>query len=987
MAVTSPTIRPRAAGKRIATAKPARSGDDRRSGARDRRVRPSVTAGTGWSPLERRQRPVGYDRRSRAWRHRRSSRYLRDALTLRQRRTLCVLIAAWLGAVALALHWWLEPSHLGALAAAAVNTMLLVIDAVALPGWFLTWIWRMRRPDPSAPVPELATAMIVTKAPSEPWPVVRATLEAMLGQDFPYDYDVWLADERPTRATYRWCRERGVMISNRHGVAAYHRREWPRRTRCKEGNLAFFYDHRGYDCYDVVAQLDADHVPAPDYLRHMVAPFRDPHVGYVAAPSICDRNADESWSARLRLHAEAVFHGPLQAGHSGGGAPSMIGSHYAVRTVALKEIGGLGPELAEDFTTTLMMSSYRWQGVFAVDARAHGDGPQTINDFATQEFQWSRSMMNVLLHINTRYWRTLSRAAKLRLGFCQLWYPLIALTMLASVLVPVASIATRTPPMHVSLGAFYAHFGPALLVLVAILFWLRHLAWLRPSNAKPVGWELIMFQLVRWPWVVLGCLHALIARITGCNPDFKVTPKGASGPAPLGLPTVAPYLLLATVAASPVILHLNAGAASGYFILTLINTGLYLGTALLIVVLHLRDQPRSLKLLALRLAGRTVVAASVMTATIAGSVGAALPSVLHFGSDVPPLRPWPASVSFAPRLELGVSTESLAINSYRAWQPAALREINSFEHAARAHAAIVMWFADWQHVPAPNLAQLHAVASRGSVPEISWEPWDSAVPLGHSQPRYTLASIIDGAHDAYIRRWAAALRSYGRPVLLRFAQEMNGSWYPWSEAINGNRPGEFVEAWRHVHDIFTAAGATNVRWIWSPVARFGVSSKTIVPFYPGSAYVDVIGLSGFNGGTSLNWTGWRTFGSLFDTYLAEAGQLAPNKPMQISEVASAIHGGSRAQWILNMFADLRDHPQVASVLWFDVDKQTNWTIAAGSRDAVALAGGLRLASVPLAPVAPAPPDFAAIPHLTTRPADPLSYSCRRTSHPTRRRIC
>src|SRR5205807_106268 len=97
-----------------------------------------------------------------------------------------------------------------------------------------------------------------------------------------------------------------------------------------------------------------------------------------------------------------------------------------------------------------------------------------------------------------------------------------------------------------------------------------------------------------------------------------------------------------------------------------------------------------------------------------------------------------------------------------------------------------------------------AVSRRGSVPEITWEPWDSWA--GVRQPRYTLASIIAGRHDAYIRRSARALRAYGKPVLLRFAQEMNGTWYPWAERANGNRPGQFATAWRHVWRIFARQG-------------------------------------------------------------------------------------------------------------------------------------------------------------------------------------
>src|SRR5581483_7235588 len=110
-------------------------------------------------------------------------------------------------------------------------------------------------------------------------------------------------------------------------------------------------------------------------LLRMIEPFRDPAIGYGAAPSICDANADHSWAARARLYAEASLHGALQAGYSHRFAPLCIGSHYAVRTQALQEIGGLGPELAEDHSTTLLFNAHGWRGSFALNAIAHGDGP------------------------------------------------------------------------------------------------------------------------------------------------------------------------------------------------------------------------------------------------------------------------------------------------------------------------------------------------------------------------------------------------------------------------------------------------------------------------------------------------------------------------------------------------------------------------------------------------------------------------------------
>jgi len=85
-------------------------------------------------------------------------------------------------------------------------------------------------------------AMIVTKAPSEPHDLLINTLKCMLDQNYQSKYDVWIADERPTPEMEAWCVENGVRISCRFGIQEYHRKDWPKRTRCKEGNLAYFYD-------------------------------------------------------------------------------------------------------------------------------------------------------------------------------------------------------------------------------------------------------------------------------------------------------------------------------------------------------------------------------------------------------------------------------------------------------------------------------------------------------------------------------------------------------------------------------------------------------------------------------------------------------------------------------------------------------------------------------------------------------------------------
>jgi beta-mannanase len=304
------------------------------------------------------------------------------------------------------------------------------------------------------------------------------------------------------------------------------------------------------------------------------------------------------------------------------------------------------------------------------------------------------------------------------------------------------------------------------------------------------------------------------------------------------------------------------------------------------------------------------------------------------GSPASGPRPWPVPAETEePRVQLGVTTQALARNAYRPWRPGDLREVNAFEQRARRHADIVMWFADWAHNQHFDAGQARAVAARGSTPEITWEPWDAS--RGIEQPRYRLARIIAGDHDALITRWAREIAAYGGPVRLRFGQEMNGRWYPWAELSNGNRPGEFVRAWRRLRGIFAAAGATNVTWIWAPVA--GAARPGL---FPGADQVDVLGVSGFNGGTILFRRQWRPFAEAFGPTLDYVHALAPGKPLVLAEVASTEAGGSKAAWIGDMFDEIQRRPYLRAIVWFNLRKETDWRIESSPTAQRAFAEGI-----------------------------------------------
>ncbi|NKX45653.1 glycosyltransferase family 2 protein [Roseicyclus persicicus] len=497
------------------------------------------------------------------------------------------LVLFWAAATLWFWDWWLDPAHI-------LPGPQYWVATVAF-GWLLfmqayfVLIFR-RAVVPAADPPDPAVtrvAMIVTKTPSEPFAVVRRTLEAMLAQTYPHD--TWLADEDPQPETIAWCAAHGVRISTRKDRPDYHRATWPRRTRCKEGNLAFFYDHFGYDRYDFVSQLDADHVPSPTYLAEMLRGFADPAVGYVSAPSICAANSSISWAARTRLHTEAGFHGIFQAGYAAVLAPMCIGSHYAVRTRALREVGGLGPELAEDHSTSLLLNAGGWRGVHALDAIAVGDGPATIADLCTQEFQWSRSLLSLLLSHTARYLPTLPPRLKFQFVFCQMWYPLFAVFMLVLYLMPIAAVVFDMRYADVTYPAFLVHaIWPAVAVTL-MAYTIRADGHFRPRDAKVLGWEKALFLAIQWPWVLWGCAMAVRDRLAGGFVDFRITPKGEAAEAVLPLRVVAPYAALALGCILPVLLVDEVDEALGFYFLTLLNGSIYAVITLVIVIRHLRD--------------------------------------------------------------------------------------------------------------------------------------------------------------------------------------------------------------------------------------------------------------------------------------------------------------------------------------------------------------------------------------------------------------
>ena len=241
--------------------------------------------------------------------------------------------------------------------------------------------------------------------------------------------------------------------------------------------------------------------------------------------------------------------------------------------------------------------------------------------------------------------------------------------------------------------------------------------------------------------------------------------------------------------------------------------------------------------------------------------------------------------------------------------------------------------------------EFNSIRAHGSIPFYSWGSQSIPAPYGVSQPDFELSDVIAGTYDSFIHQFAEDARDWGHPFFLRFNWEMNGGWFNWSEGTNGNQQGEYVAAWRHVHDIFTEVGATNATWVWCPNVDPDGIFQDLDELYPGDAYVNWTGLDGYNWGTNpARPDKWRSFDSLYkETYDEITQQIAPSKPMIVSEVGSTEFGGSKASWIKDMLSTVpTNFPLIRGLLYFEkYDDGMDWPLGTSSDAAAAFAAGIQ----------------------------------------------
>lgn len=260
---------------------------------------------------------------------------------------------------------------------------------------------------------------------------------------------------------------------------------------------------------------------------------------------------------------------------------------------------------------------------------------------------------------------------------------------------------------------------------------------------------------------------------------------------------------------------------------------------------------------------------------------------------------------------------------------------NRFESNAGKRVSIVHWGAGlpWAHDFNYWQPTLELVRQRG---ELSLVDMDSG--------SVALRSIANGAYDSSLSTWAKQAAAYGRPFFLRWDWEMNGYWFSWgTTSSNQNTPADYVAAWRHIHDLFQQAGATNVTWVWCVNHEFS-NGVPIGQLYPGDGYVDWTSIDGYNQSSS---TWWQSFAQVFGSTYSHLLQLAAAKPIMVAETSSREVGGSKAGWITDALSTQlpQNYPKIKALVWMnwrmsDHGAWSDWEIESSSTSRAAFAAAI-----------------------------------------------
>ena len=391
--------------------------------------------------------------------------------------------------------WWVS---LPLFAVEVHNAIGLTLFTVAL--WSIVQI-----PHRQAPERNYRVAVLIPTY-NEPEEVLLPTIAAAVTLE--PEHETWVLDDGNRPEIRQLALELG---------ARYEARE--QNTHAKAGNLNHALEFLDAE---IIATLDADHVPAPNFLRRTLPYFDDERVAFVQTPQ--DFYNDDSFEHEggeqgRPFVEEAVFYRVIAPGKNYYGGAFWCGTSALVRTEALREIGGVATEtVTEDIHTSIRLNRRGWTGVYHNEVLAHGLAPSNAKEYMGQRNRWATGAMQVLREENPLTTPGLSWGQRLSFGTTIFaWFD--SWRTLAYMLLPPLVLLTGAAPIDAP-GYVYGPLFASAYLLQFIALRLLARGYYPPRLS-------LLFEVLRMPGVLPATL-AILRFGPFKKVAFRVTRKGRS---------------------------------------------------------------------------------------------------------------------------------------------------------------------------------------------------------------------------------------------------------------------------------------------------------------------------------------------------------------------------------------------------------------------------------------------------------------------------
>lgn len=653
----------------------------------------------------------------------------------------------------------------------------------------------------------------------------------------------------------------------------------------KAGNLRHAF---GRTDGEFLLILDADFTPRADLFAELLPYFDDPDIAIVQSPQYFRTSLEQTWVERAGSAIQEVFYRSIQVSRDRYGAAICVGTCAIYRRAALEPHGG--PHLieyAEDVHTGLDVHKDGKRLIYVPVNLASGTSPDNVHAFVHQQVRWCTG--NIFTVILGRLW-TVKMSPLARLSHISgfFYYVSSALAVFSVPAFPVVLLSFA--PQTIRLSNLLL-FGPSLWTgLVMYPNW--HLSDYRLRDVLPLTiirgwahvlaiWDYVRGRTLRWQpsgakvnrvrrlwWSLIiwnGSVAAVWLGMTAYRMDQTRSLQ---------------FLITAVtgvVNASVTVRAIYAMSERGQGRKTVARPA----------TCTAKSRARSRNAFALAfsvlLIGATVAAVAVSQRPTSGRSQALPP--LHVSKLARPAS--------KPVMKPVIGQGHPVMGMYDAGIPQSWTTVAQWDQDVGTPASVILYYNGWGQAFQAKFAA--TARAHGAELLVDLDPTGSQ----------TLSQIAQGAGDAWLRSYARQVARYGYPVVIAFAHEMNGNWYPWGY---GHQPASaYVAAWRHVVRLFRGEGASNVTWMWT-VNAVNAYSPSLHQWWPGSAWVNWVGIDGYY------YYPTDTFASVFGLAVAQIRAFT-STPIMIAETAVGTTSDREAQ-INDLLAGVRaDH--MLGFVWFN----------------------------------------------------------------------